>query len=390
MISIIKLRLLRLRDDISVLALVTAMAFGLIAVMGGSFNEYHPSIMIVDEDKSEYSVKFIDELRKNKMFNFIEADMDKAVEEVEEGKIPAALLIKEGFNQDIESTDGVSLGLIKIKDDTLSFALKEMVAGIARKMSGGIKIADITADFISSYSTVTDRNEIKISSYNNVMESWEYKNPISVSSMVYKSGSDSGYDGMKHSMIGFTLFFSMYTMVFGIGTILNDRQYKTWQRMLISPVSKTSILGGSLIVTYFLGVLQLGVLILGGIFLFNMDWGSSISGILLITAAFVFSVTSLGLMLSGIVKTHAQLSSITPLVLTSTSMLGGCMWPLEIVNNKILLLLAELTPQKWAIQGMESIASHGMGFEAAVLPTIVLCAMGVIFFVVGIKTMKFE
>lgn len=390
MISIIKLRLLRLRDDISVLALVTAMAFGLIAVMGGSFNEYHPSIMIVDEDKSEYSVKFIDELRKNKMFNFIEADMDKAVEEVEEGKIPAALLIKEGFNQDIESTDGVSLGLIKIKDDTLSFTLKEMVAGIARKMSGGIKIADITADFISSYSTVNDRNEIKISSYNNVMESWEYKNPISVSSMVYKSGSDSGYDGMKHSMIGFTLFFSMYTMVFGIGTILNDRQYKTWQRMLISPVSKTSILGGSLIVTYFLGVLQLGVLILGGIFLFNMDWGSSISGILLITAAFIFSVTSLGLMLSGIVKTHAQLSSITPLVLTSTSMLGGCMWPLEIVNNKILLLLAELTPQKWAMQGMESIASHGMGFEAAVLPTIVLCAMGVIFFAVGIKTMKFE
>jgi len=60
------------------------------------------------------------------------------------------------------------------------------------------------------------------------------------------------------------------------------------------------------------------------------------------------------------------------------------------VNNKILLFLAELTPQKWAIQGMEDIASKGMGFDAAVLPTLVLAAMGLIFFAGGVKLMKFE
>ena len=66
------------------------------------------------------------------------------------------------------------------------------------------------------------------------------------------------------------------------------------------------------------------------------------------------------------------------------------MWPLDIVNNKVLLFLAELTPQKWAIQGMESIVSKGMGFEAAVYPAIVLMIMGVLFFAVGVKIMRFE
>ena len=66
------------------------------------------------------------------------------------------------------------------------------------------------------------------------------------------------------------------------------------------------------------------------------------------------------------------------------------MWPLEIVNNKILLFLAELTPQKWAMQGIENIAAKGMGFEAALLPTIILLSMGIIFFGIGIKTMRFE
>ena len=59
------------------------------------------------------------------------------------------------------------------------------------------------------------------------------------------------------------------------------------------------------------------------------------------------------------------------------------MWPLEIVNNKALLLLAELTPQKWAMQGIESIASKGLGFEAAILPSIVLTIMGIAFFTIG-------
>jgi ABC-2 type transport system permease protein len=222
------------------------------------------------------------------------------------------------------------------------------------------------------------------------MDYWKFKNPISVSSKDVSTGVNSGYDGLKHSMIGFTIFFSMYTMVFAIGTILNDKQYKTWERMLISPVSKTSILGGSMVVAYLTGAVQIGVLILCAKYVMKIDWGNSMSGVLMVCAAFVFAVTSLGLMLSGFIKTQAQLGSLAPIVLTSTSMLGGCMWPLEIVNNKALLFLAELTPQKWAIQGIESIASKGMGFNAAILPTAVLIVMGLVYFAIGIKNLDKE
>jgi ABC-2 type transport system permease protein len=109
---------------------------------------------------------------------------------------------------------------------------------------------------------------------------------------------------------------------------------------------------------------------------------------MMLTTVFVFTITSLGLMLSGIVKTEAQLGAIAPVVLTSTSMLGGTMWPLEIVNNKVLLFLAELTPQKWAMQGMLNIASKGMGFESAIMPSLILLAMGIIFFSTGVKLVK--
>ncbi len=389
MLSIIKLRLLGLRDDFAVIVLMTVMALGFTAIFGISFDHFRPTVLVVDEDKSGYSEALINELKDDKGLNFEAMDMKDAAAKVEEGKAIAALVIPKGFDEGIKSGDSASLGVLKIKDDILIFTMQEVVSGIVLKMAGGERIADITADFI--YTLKPEAGQaVKVSAYQSVMEAWEYKRPLEVISAVAGTGADSSYDNLKHSMIGFSLYFSMYTMVFGIGTILNDRQYKTWQRMLITPVSRASILGGNMATAYFIGAIQIGILILGGKYLLGIDWGSSISGVLTVAGSFVFAVTSMGLMLSGVVKTHAQLSAVTPVVLTSTSMLGGCMWPLDIVNNKVLLLLAELTPQKWAMQGMESIVSKGMGFEAAVYPAIVLMAMGVLFFAVGVKFMRFE
>lgn len=390
MLSIIKLRLLRLRDDVMVFAVMTAMALGFTAIFGVSFNSYKPTVLIVDEDKSYYSETFIAEINENKDFNFVLTDLEKASNEIEEGKASVGILIKNGFDENIKSGNEVDLGILKVKDDTVILSLQELISSITLKMAGGIKTADITANFIKTVKTDADVEEIKSSAYESVMDYWNFKNPISVTTKDATTGIDSGYDGLKHSMIGFAIFFSMYTMVFSIGTILSDKQYKTWERMLISPVSRKSILGGSMIVAYFTGAVQLGVLILCGKYLLNIDWGNSMSGVLMVAAAFVFAVTSLGLMLSGFIKTQGQLGSLAPIVLTSTSMLGGCMWPLEIVNNKALLFLAELTPQKWAIQGIESIASKGMGFSAAILPTIVLIAMGLIYFMIGVSNLNKE
>ncbi len=388
MLSIIKLRVLRLREDYWIYLIMMIMAFGLTVIFGVSFDDYKPTVLIVDENKSSYSKNLTSELGRNEAFEFVESSWEDAVEQVREGKVLAAVLIEEGFETSVKAGDSVPLGMMRLKEDTLLLTLKQLLTTSASKMTGGVRIAEITADYIVANHPTADRDTVRDTAYHSVIEGWEYKNPISVASAIINTNAGSDYDSLKHSMIGFSLFFSMYTMVFGIGTILYDKQYRTWQRMMITPVSKASILGGSMIVTYFAGALQLGILVLAGKYLLDIDWGSSMAGILLVVAAFIFSTTAMGLLLSGLVKTQAQLSSITPVLLTSTSMLGGCMWPLDIVNNKILLFLAQLTPQKWAMQGMENIASKGMGFEAAVIPTLVLVAMGLIFSVAGVKLVK--
>lgn len=388
--SVIKLRLLRLRDDILVYVLLIAMAFGLTVVFGVSFDDYKPTVLLIDENKSSYSKELTEELSRSDVFRFLESDRENAITEVKEGKVLAAILIEDRFESGIKKGDSVPVGILNLKEDTLLLTLNEQISSAVSKMAGGVKISDITAEFIQARQPQIDPSAIKETAYRSTMEAWEYKKTISVIATAADSDAEGGYDSLKHSMIGFSLFFSMYTIVFGIGTILYDKQHKTWQRMLVTPVSRSSILGGSMVVAYLTGAIQLGILVLAGKYLLGIDWGNSIVGVLLIAAAFVFAVTSMGLLMSGVVKTHAQLAAATPVLLTSTSMLGGCMWPLDIVNNKFLLFLAQLTPQKWALQGMENIASYGMGFGAAIMPTLVLVVMGMIFFIAGVKLMKFE
>ncbi|OPJ56795.1 ABC transporter permease [Alkalithermobacter paradoxus] len=383
MMSILKLRLLRLREDYLVFIIMTIMALGFTFIFGVSMSEYRPSVIIVDKDQTEYSKAIIEEIKQFDNFIYDISDYDNAIKSVDEGSVLTSIVIEKGFGDDVRSGKTPSIVVIKTNDDRDIFVLENIVSTITKKMINNSKIAHIAARYLYDINNVYDRV------YEKASHEWKNNKPISVTTQILNVESKS-YDSLKYSLIGFSVFFSMYTIVFGVGTILNDKQNNTWQRIIISPVSNSAILGGTMLVTFLIGSIQLGVLILAGKYMFNIDWGSSISGLLLIVVSFIFAVTCLGLLLSGMVKTHSQLSAVTPIVLTSTAMLGGCMWPLEFVDSKVLLFIANFVPQKWAVEGMQKIAMYGYGFEGAIVPSIVLISMGVVFLFIGIRLIKFE
>ncbi len=390
MLSILKLRFLRLRDEYLIIVIMTVMALGLTAVFGTSgIDKYQPKVLLVDKDSSKYSQLLIDDLKSDLTFQYEMSEYSDAIRLVDEGKALTAIVLDSGFGSSIDNGKTPKIEILKIKDDRYIFTLENLLSNRSNKMITNIQISEITVDYLESFKTI-NRKEMFNRIYDRTRESWSYRKPIEVKRQMIGTESGGSFNYLKHSMIGFAILFSTYTVVFSIGTILNDRQYNTWQRMLISPISKASLLGGSMIAAYIIGIFQMGILIIGGKFIFGIDWGSSISGIILIAATFVFSMTCFGLFLSGVVKTHAQLTAITPVVLTSTAMLGGCMWPLEIITSKILLGIANFIPHKWAVEGMKKIAIDGYGFEAALMPSMILVGMGILFFVAGIKLVRYE
>lgn len=375
--SIILLKLLRIRKDIGLILIMTLLCLMTIYMITSASNTvFKHTVAIVQEEENPSYDKFVSLLKESRSFDFEEMDLKDATNQVEEGGILAGLVIRK---------DKVSI--LKVVDDTNIFVLESLVSSTMMNMQTNQNIAVEITDYISDIKDI-DKEETREEIYRELESQFKYRKPIKVSKSILDKDNENGYDYILHGAIGMILFFSMYTMVFGIGSILEDKRFNTWNRILVSPISKKSILGGNFIVTFIMGSFQILLLIVLSKYIFNIDWGTSLLGISIIALAFVFTTTSLGLMLSGIVDSPSQLSAISPIILTSTSMLGGAMWPLEIVESKIILFLANFTPQKWAIEGMENIAIYGMELGDMTLNLAVLMGLGLVFFIIGIRLVR--
>ncbi|MCH4889893.1 ABC transporter permease [Acidaminobacter sp. JC074] len=373
MIAILKLRLMKMRDDIKLIGIMTAMTLVMIGVFSSiDYTNEVTYIGLVDEDNTTMSQLLAEKLDKQEGYEVISYSLDEAKEAVKNYDVSGAFYLREGFEEQVESG----------KVEVLKLITSENMSNLQMDTLLSVSINEVNSDqtLINMLNQVVQKDT---STYTRaaLKEHRDYKKPIE---LVSRSLTDARpYDSVKHSVVGFSLFFAMFTIVFGISDILMDKEYHTWDRLLISPISKLSILGGNLLMVFVIGFVQVSSMFIVSKYLFKVDWAGNIFHMLIVVAAFVFCVTALGMFLSNFVNTMGQLSAISPVILTGTAMLGGCFWPLEIVTAKPLLLLSNITPQKWAVSAIEKIMVYGAGFNEVIFSVAVLVAMGMVYMLLG-------
>ena len=70
-------------------------------------------------------------------------------------------------------------------------------------------------------------------------------------------------------------------------------------------------------------------------------------------------------------------------------MIGGCFWQLEIVSP-VMQFLAKLTPTGWAMLGLTDVVARNQGFEAALVPILVLLGFAAVTLGIGARVLSFE
>lgn len=379
MSSILLLKLMKLKKDIIILILMVALSLGFIFVLAGPtmrVNNY--KILVATDEVSSSYTRFMDELKKNKSYRFEEVEYNVAKAEVEEGKVLAGIYFKDD-----------QLRMMKTKEDVNIMILENLATNTLFNIQSASTISKEVVHYLDDIKAI-DKESSEEYLYNDLMDSIKNRKSMIVSRSYDNNSGVYEYDNFKHTTIGMILFMSMYTIVFGVGSILEDKQYNTWDKMMISPLTKTGILGGNFISSFMVGAFQVLLLIFLTKYMMGMDWGQNDKFPLVVAIGllFVITTTCMGLLLAGVVKTHNQLSNVTPILLTSTSMLGGAMWPLEIVESSFIRALANITPQKWAIEAMEKIVVYN-GNLVDILPGIgVLLLMSAVFFSLGVKLVK--
>ncbi|WP_105615859.1 ABC transporter permease [Vallitalea okinawensis] len=392
--AILYLRSRTFKNNFIIMLIMVGLGLFLTAIFGTSMGgDYHPPVYIVDLDQSTSSELFIQQLLEHDIFEFHSSDEDKALSQVKNNQAVAAVVIKDEFGENLKQGKEVRVELIKQKDVVETIQLNNLLQSTMQLTASRIQLMKTLYEFIG------DTNDIEEESFNSqLIDNYKLYNVRqrhlqSFNSDVITSSdkvSNNSYDNLIHTLIGFTLFFSTFPIVYNIADILSDKKKYTFNRIMISPVSKDIYLAGNMIFTVFQGIIQITILVLAGKYLFNVDWGNQLPLILLVFFTFILAMTCLGLFLSGLVKTYSQLSAITPIVLTSLGMLGGCMWPLEIVTNKVLLTLSNITPHKWALNSIKMLVMNDHGAIEAYQAIAVMLLMSCLFFMVGRRVLRTE
>jgi ABC-2 type transport system permease protein len=179
------------------------------------------------------------------------------------------------------------------------------------------------------------------------------------------------------------IFFLVFAMLDGTVSILEEERVGTLPRLLTTPTSHSQILLGKIFGVFLTGTLQFGVYVLASRLLFNVYWGHSWLGLVLMALLTVSAFTSLGTFIAAFARDANQANIFGSVVALVSGALGGN-FTSTFNFPDWLNVLSRFTVNRWSIVGFMDLTLFDLGLTA-VLPEIgVLLLITAVFFALGL------
>lgn len=367
------------------LALLFASVTGM--VFGRTSADPRIPVAVADLDDSALSRSMAGALVEEGIYDVSSLSKDDIYTAVREGKVDAGFVIPQGFEKSLTRETPLNVEVVTLAASNTSIVIRKT---LERKVTehllvGAVReVAQEQAEAWSlSGSLDLDSLAAKVS------EDYLRRQALVVELDNVREDAAESDDSPSTYVTGIYIMFTMFTVVFTAGDILQERRDGTWLRLMASPASRASIMGGKVLGAYVIGAVQLALLFVAGRYLFGVGCGSNPLGLALVMGAFLLAVTGLGIMLSTLVRTVAQLQTLAPIVIVATCMLGGCYWPLDVVSP-LMRTIAKFTPQVWAMTAAADIVAKGMSVAGTSRNILMLLLFAAVFFSVGVSRVKYE
>ncbi len=399
----------------------------------------------VDNDRTAYSRRVENLLEREKGYDIQKLSASAAEKKVADNALVAVVIVPAGFGASIESTAAAAKGgetaaprieLVKGTDAVRFIAVQEVVRGIATRLSvdrasaevalslmsdartqflrtplgrlpgfatstamppqlAGIAVGDLPAPVRSRIASAVpglEQSPTTVELIDTADKKWDPA-PVSVKLVAVKAATERGdtilATGYSQYSLGMTIWFVLMLVLGNAESLLEERENGTLPRLLTTPTPRAQVLGGKVGGVYSVGIVQAAILITFGALAFGVDWGSSPLATGLLVATFTLAATGLAIMVAATARTREQASGLGPVIAMSLSMLGGCIWPIEIVPP-FMKVIALFTPTGWAMAGLTDVVVRNQGMQAAILPSVVLLGFSAVFFLVGLTRFRWE
>ena len=201
-------------------------------------------------------------------------------------------------------------------------------------------------------------------------------------------GGPTTVNTFDQNVPGFSVTFLLLGMLLGISLgLLDERDWGTFDRVRALPVPSGHILLGKLVARFAVGTLQMLLLFGVGFLVFDMSLGPEPWALLLPILGIAFAGTAFGLVVAGVARTRDAVLPIGSIAVVTMAAVGGCWWPIDL-EPQWMRTVALAFPTTWAMEAFNDLMIRSRGAKAAVVPTAVLLAYGVVYLGIGLALFR--
>jgi ABC-2 type transport system permease protein len=340
------LSLVRDRVALAMSFLLPAAFFSVFQVVFGSQGgrgELRPlRVVVVDEDASASSRALVAALEEEKALRLVAdarprhapsaaprvaLDRDRAQQLVRDGEAPIAIVLPNGFGERLARSEGARAELLVDPSNPVAPALVQGLLQKAAARRDGLARRGLEPFAASSTA--------------------ESLVAVSVTEVL---GGGPGAPLVAFFAAGTGVMFLLFSCAAAGGSLLEEVESGTLERLLTSPLGMGRLLFGKWLFVTLMGVLQMGVMFTWGALVFGLELARHLPGFLLVTLATAAAASAFGIVLASACRTRGQLGGISTIVILLMSAVGGSMFP-RFLMSETMQRLGLLTFNGWALDG---------------------------------------
>ncbi|HYM07661.1 MAG TPA: ABC transporter permease [Terriglobales bacterium] len=417
-VAIIRTAMVSLRRDRGALALsfiLPIVFFSIFAVIFGGRRDTTPKITVIvaDEDHSRASERLVKGLesegslvvktRPEPKKGAQQPDYTAATAEtaVKDGTAPVALIVPHGFGENPIAFGGAPKSpTIQLLKDSSDMVASQMVAGLLQKVamtSMPDLMAEIGSKYMDQYAGgFTAEQRKRIDSGLDQLRREESKGGAAATAggaqgtgLISVKTRDVVGENKENPMVSFYaaaigVMFLLFTASGAAGSLLDEAESGTLDRVLSSHVTMAKLLAGKLAFSTLLAFSQLVLMFVWAWAVFKLDFLPHIAGFVIMGVSTAFSVGAFGMLLASVCRTRAQLGALSTLVILIMSSVGGSMFP-RFLMPEAMQKAGLLTINAWAIDGFTKVFWRDEPVSHLWPQVSVLLVAGVVLFAIARK-----
>jgi ABC-2 type transport system permease protein len=301
------------------------------------------------------------------------ADEEAATTALRRGEVAAVAIIPADLDTALRSDTTTAIPVLGIGPESTRTAALSALEGAVSRLSARVLAARITTHHTGTF----DDN---LSAATRVQTR---PPPVTVRLDSIDATPTTGFSQSAPSML---VLFVFINSLAGGAALIQARRWGIHSRVLAAPVRTTHLVLGETLACTAIALAQ-SLLIIGiGSLLFSVIWGDPTAATALVLLWTLFSAAT-GVLAGALFRTPDQATAIGPAVGIALGMLGGAMWPLDIVPAP-LRTLGHLTPHAWALDAWRAVTGAGAGPSAIGRELAILAAFTTVALVAAIFALR--